>query len=136
MFNVNNNNDRRLHRKERVLGINVGLSSKVYSISNFGGDVTVVNDTVGTMDVVAIGSATQNFGVVFNRQLEDYTTLEFTPVQNQLPVVMTDTEGNLWNVFGEAISGPRAGTQLQKTNSYIAYWFAWTAFFPNAAIYQ
>ena len=136
LFNVNNTNDGRLHRKECVLGINAGLSSKVYPISNFGSDVTVVNDTAGTMDVAAIGSATQNFGVAFNRQLEDCTTLEFTPLQNQLPVVMTDTEGNLWNVFGEAVSGPRAGTQLQKTNSYIAYWFAWTAFFPNAVIFQ
>lgn len=136
LFNVNNAGDSRLHRKERVLGINVGTSSKVYPISSFGSSLTVLNDTVGDMNVVATGSSSQNFAVIFNRQLEDCTVLDFSAVQDQLPVVMVDNEGNQWDVFGTAVSGPRAGTQLEKTNSYIAYWFAWTAFFPNAAIYQ
>ena len=135
-FPVNNSNDDRLHRKERVLGINVGDSSKVYPISRFAGGVSVVNDRVGDMDVVATGSASQNFAVVYNRQLEDCTTLNFNPVENQLPVVMIDDEGNRWDIFGTALSGPRVGTRLQKTNSYIAYWLAWTAFFPGANIYQ
>jgi hypothetical protein len=136
LFNVNNSGDSRLHRKARVVGINVGTSSKVYPIANFGSAITVLNDTVGNMNVVATGSSTQNFGVIFNRQLEDCTTLDFSPVQGQLPVVMTDNEGTQWDVFGTAVSGPRAGTQLQKTNSYIAYWFAWTAFFPHSTIQQ
>jgi len=136
LFNVNNSGDSRLHRKERVVGINVGSSSKVYPISSFASIITTLNDNVGGMDVVITGSSSQNFGVIFNRQLEDCTVLDFSPVLDQLPVVMTDNEGTQWDVFGVAVSGPRAGTQLQKTNSYIAYWFAWTAFFPNADIYQ
>jgi hypothetical protein len=86
------------------------------------------------MDIVATGSSNQNFGVAFNRQLEDCTVLDFTPVENQLPVVMQDNEGNQWDVFGTAVTGPRTGTQLQKTNSFVAYWYAWTAFFPGAEI--
>jgi len=134
IFNVDNMNDLRLHRKARVLGLNVGDSSKVYPVSDFGDDVSLIHDQVGGMDIVAAGSTTQNFAVLFNRQLEDCTTLDFTPVQNQLPIVMTDNEGTQWDVFGNGISGPRAGTKLEKTNSYIAYWFAWTAFFPGAEI--
>ena len=135
LFGVDNLNDLRLHRKERVLGLNVGDDSKVYPISKFGSDVSLIHDQVGGMDVVAAGSSTQNFAVLFNRQLEDSTTLDFTPVQNQLPIVMIDNEGTQWDVFGNGVSGPRAGTKLEKTNSYIAYWFAWTAFFPGATIY-
>ncbi len=130
------NLDPRLHPKARVLGINVGDASKVYPIQNFGLDVSAINDTVGEMDVVAVGSSLKNLGVIFNRQLEDCTTLDFSPVQNQLPIVMTDNEGSAWDVFGKAVSGPRAGTALAKTNSYIAYWFAWSAFFPGAEIHQ
>lgn len=136
LFNVSNPGDARLHRKERVLGINVADASKVYPISTFGNGVAVINDTVGVMDVVATGSSELNFGAVFNRQLEDCTTLDFSAVQDQLPVVMEDNEGNQWDVFGVAVTGPRVGTQLQKTNSYIAYWFAWVTFFTNAEIYQ
>ncbi|MEX0964126.1 MAG: DUF3179 domain-containing protein [Pseudohongiellaceae bacterium] len=134
LFNVDNMNDLRLHRKARVLGINVGNNSKVYPVSDFGDSVSLIHDQVGGMDVIAAGSTTQNFAVLFNRQLEDCTTLDFTPVQNQLPIIMTDNEGTQWDVFGSAVSGPRAGTKLEKTNSYIAYWFAWTAFFPGTEI--
>lgn len=128
--------DDRLHRKERIVGINVGDNSKAYPIANFSSGVTTINDRVGSMDVVAVGSAGADLGAIFNRQLEDCTTLEFSAVQDQLPVVMLDNEGSAWDIFGVAVSGPRAGTQLQKTNSYIAFWFAWAAFFPGAAIHQ
>jgi hypothetical protein len=134
LFKVNNLEDGRLHRKFRVLGINVGPASKVYPIKYFAGDVEVVNDVVGTMPVVAAGSSGLDFGVVYNRVLEDCTLLEFEAVQDSLPVVMQDNEGNRWDVFGEAVSGPRAGQRLEKTNSFISYWYAWTAFFPGSSI--
>jgi hypothetical protein len=134
LFEVDNLLDDRLHRKERVLGITVGQASKVYPISRFPAAITTINERVGDMDIVATGSSNQNFGVAFNRQLEDCTVLDFTPVENQLPVVMQDNEGNQWDVFGTAVTGPRTGTQLQKTNSFVAYWYAWTAFFPGAEI--
>jgi len=136
IFPVNNSNDFRLWKKTRVLGINVGDSSKVYPINVFTSAVEVINDTTGDMQTVVAGSSELNFGVVFNRQLEDCTVLEFEAVQNKLPVVMRDNEGNEWDVFGVAVNGDRAGQQLEKTNSYIAFWFAWTAFFPGAEIHQ
>lgn len=136
LFPVNNSGDGRLHRKERVLGINVGSSSKVYPINNFTSQVEVINEVVGDMQVVVAGSSGHNLGVVFNRELEDCTMLDFVAVQDQLPIVMRDNEGNEWDIFGTAVSGARKGQRLQKTNSYIAYWFAWTAFFPGAQIQQ
>ena len=136
LFEVDNMDDRRLHRKARVVGINVGDHSKVYPIEHFDRGVEVINDTVGGMDVVAVGSRVKNFGVIYNRQMEDCKVLQFEAVQNRLPVMMVDNEGNEWDIFGEAVSGPRAGERLQKTNSYISYFFAWTAFFPGSQIHQ
>lgn len=136
IFPVNNSNDFRLWKKARVLGINVGDDSKVYPIEVFSSAVEVINDTTGDMQTVVAGSSQLNFGVVYNRQMVDCTVLEFEAVQDRLPVVMRDNEGNEWDVFGVAVSGDRTGQQLQKMNSYIAFWFAWTAFFPGADIYQ
>ena len=48
---------------------------------------------------------------------------------------MQDDEGNVWDIFGKAVSGPRAGEQLGMTSSYVAMWFAWAAFFPNTEIH-
>lgn len=136
LYPVQNSDDARLHRKARVLGINVGASSRVYPIGQFDSAAEIINDQVGDMPVVVAGSSSLNFGVVYNREQEDCTVLEFQAVQNALPFVMSDNEGNQWDVFSVAVSGPRAGAQLQKTNSYIAYWFAWTAFFPGTEIHQ
>lgn len=135
IFPVNNSTDSRLHKKTRVLGINVGDSSKLYPIKNFATEVEVINDQVGGMAVVATGSSGLDFGVVYNRELEDCTVLEFEALQDRLPVVMRDNEGNEWDIFGVAVNGRRTGQQLQKTNSYLAYFFAWTAFYPGAEIH-
>ena len=136
LFPANNSNDRRLHPKARVLGINVGTRSKVYPIKGFTQKVETINDKLGGMKLVAAGSRELDFGVVYNRELEDCTVLEFEAVQNKLPVIMRDNEGSEWDVFGTAVSGPRAGEQLQKTNSYVAYWYAWTAFFQKTQIHE
>ena len=48
---------------------------------------------------------------------------------------MSDTEGNTWDIFGNAVSGPRAGEQLARTTSYTAMWFAWAAFFENTELH-
>lgn len=136
IFEVDNMVDDRLHLKERVLGINVSDNSKVYPIDHFSDGVEVIHDTVGDMQVVAAGSSGLNFGVVFNRELEDCTVLDFEAVQDSLPIVMRDNEGNEWDIFGTAVSGARTGQQLQKTNSYVAYWYAWTAFFQGSHIHQ
>ena len=135
-FPVENSDDRRLPRKERVVGINVGDTSRVYPIKNFSNGVTVINEKVGDTDVVVVGSGNSNFGAVYSRQMEDCSTLEFSAVADQLPVVMSDNEGNQWDIFGVAVSGPRIGQSLQKTNSYIAYWYAWTAFFAGTTIWE
>jgi hypothetical protein len=52
--------------------------------------------------------------------------------------VRSDLSSNVneWDVFATAVSATRAGQQLQKTNSYVSYWFAWTAFFSGVDIHQ
>jgi len=131
-----NNNDNRLHRKERVMGVLVaGSTSKVYQLNGFGSLTDTINDQVGDLSVVVVGNTDLNFAATYDRELSDGTILTFSPVQNDLPNVMTDGEGNVWDIFGKAVSGPRTGEQLSLTSSLTAYWFAWTAFNPNAQIY-
>lgn len=133
---INNADDRRLQAKTRVVGINIGDHSRVYPILDFEPGVEVINDTVGGMPVVIAGSSDLNFGVIYYRHLPDCSVTEFEAVQDRLPVIMRDSSGNEWDVFGNAVGGPRAGARLLKTNSYVSYWFAWTAFFANTEIHQ
>jgi hypothetical protein len=131
-----NVSDSRLPRKERVLGIlgTSGSGNKVYQISAFPDGIGVIHDNIGNESVVVAGSAGHNFGVVYKRMLAGGVELSFSPIQDSLPAVMVDNEGTTWDVFGTGLSGPRAGQKLEPTRSFIAYWFAWVAFYPNPEI--
>lgn len=134
LFPADNTDDNRLHKKERVLGVLAGAGNKVYQLAGFGSQTQAINEQLGT-PIVVVGNTDLDFAVAYQRELADGTILTFSPVQDDLPNVMTDDEGNAWDVFGTATSGPRAGEQLAPTQSYVAMWFAWTAFFLNAQIH-
>ncbi|NOR52830.1 MAG: DUF3179 domain-containing protein [Candidatus Aminicenantes bacterium] len=95
---------------------------------------SVINETFNDLPIVVAGSAEKKFSVSFERTLTDGTVLTFEPVDGELPVIIKDHEGTKWDIFGNGISGPRAGTKLTPTSSYLAYWFAWASFYPDAEI--
>jgi hypothetical protein len=130
-----NNVDTRLHPKTRVLGISEGGASKVFQIAGFGATTVAINEQFGTKQIVVVGNTAANFAAIYDRTMSDGTVLNFTALDGQLPNVLQDDEGNVWDAFGEAVSGPRAGEKLAGTTSYIALWFAWVAFFPQAEIH-
>ena len=140
LFPVNNRDDR-LHEKERVHGIIADTAAtedadvKVYVIDDMGTGVNVIEDSFQGIDHVVVGSAELNIAASFERTING-TLLNFEPVNDSLPVVMEDQEGNRWDIFGNAVSGPRQGQQLTPTKSYTGYWFAWADFFLGAEIYQ
>jgi len=136
LFIVNNTNDSRLHKKERVLGVKNGSTSKAYDISTFDSDISVINDSINNKPIVVVGSKDDKYAVAFERTVADGTVLEFTAEFNQMPIIMSDSEGSLWDINGKAVSGPRADEQLLTPFSYISYWYAWAAFFPETTIYQ
>ncbi len=128
--------DSRLPRKERVHGIIMGSQAKVYPIDNMQQTVTIIQDVFNGTAIVVAGSKHRNFAVSFERTLEDGTILDFfSAFTGDGPVILTDNEGNRWNIFGEAVEGPRTGQRLTPTESFIGYWFSWGAFYPNAQIY-
>jgi len=127
--------DNRLHPKIRVIGIRSTTTSKVYQVDGFGPVTQAINDQFNGNPIVAVGNSDANIAVIYSRELDDGTILTFSGLDGQLPNIMQDTEGNVWDVFGNAVSGPRVGERLAMTNSYTALWFAWATFYPNAEIH-
>lgn len=130
------NNDNRMRAKEKVHGIIIDESSKAYPISSFNREIETINDVLNTNPVIVAGSSLRHFAVSFMRNIEDGTVLEFTPIQGRLPILMRDNEGTTWDVFGNAVAGPRKGSRLQQVESFDAYWFAWGTFYPDIEIYK
>jgi hypothetical protein len=129
--------DDRLDAKERVHGVIKNGSAKAYRFETFAEGLTIVEDVLMGEPVVVAGNNDANFIVSFNRTLTDGTVMTFNPVSanNPLSAIMSDQEGNTWDVFGVAISGPREGQRLTSTTSFMGYWFAWGAFYPDLLIY-
>ena len=44
--------------------------------------------------------------------------------------------GSVWNIFGQALSGPLAGTRLTPIVHGTHLWFAWAAFHPATQLWS
>lgn len=110
-------------------------------------EVHVVNDSVGGTSLVVLwapGTASaldagnvasgRDVGAInaFSRKL-DGQTLTFAFNGDQI----TDEEtGSDWNVLGQAVSGPLAGSKLTPVVGINHFWFSWVAFRPETRVYQ
>ena len=129
------NEDNRLHRKERVLGVLIDGNAKAFSIEEFGSSISLIHDTFNEENLVIAGSKEKNFIVAFKTETEDGNTRDFTAVQNKLPVIMKDEEGTLYDLSGQAVDGPGKGNRLVPATQFMGYWFAWAAFYPEIKLY-
>ena len=97
--------------------------------------ISVIHDTFQGIPIVLAGSQGLNFIVSYQQEL-DGTLLTFEPLNNRLPVIMSDQEGNIWDIFGTAVDGPRKGQQLALTHSFMGFFFSFGAMYPGLQIYE
>jgi len=135
LFPVNPSNSQ-LPMKERVHGIIHGSKTLAFRFSSFNNGISAMSKVVDGSSITIVGSKADNYIVSYYNKLSDGTNLSFTVVQDKLPIVLTDNEGNSWDIFGEAVGGARLGQRLKPTKSFIAYWFAWAAFYPDIEIFK
>ena len=70
---------------------------------------------------------------VFYREV-DGAALSFLPNPADEQTFLDTTTRSVWNVFGEAISGPLEGSRLTAKVHANHFWFAWAAFQPETEI--
>lgn len=128
--------DERLHGKTRVVGIKADNISRAYPIDRFDAGIHIINEEFDGVPIIVVGSSDRNFAAIYERTLIDGTILEFSALDGPGGVVMQDNEGNTWDLFGTAISGQRETDSLSRTDSYIAFWFAWATFNQGTEIFS
>lgn len=128
--------DNRLPRKEKVHAVIADNFASAYRISMLPDSVHAMNEIFAGEPIVVAGSNMNNFVISFSRRLDDDTVLTFAAIQDSLPAVFRDNEGTVWDVFGNAISGPRTGESLAMLDSYNCYWFALASIFPDVEIIE
>ena len=119
--------------KERVHAIIVENFAKVYRFNKFENG-KVLRDIIKNNNYIIVGN--QDFIVSF--ELDDsMNNLEFTYSFNNTELILTDNEGNNWNIFGIALIVSRKGTFLKADKtSIMAYYFSIENFYPLVSIYN
>jgi hypothetical protein len=105
----------------------------------------IIPATLGDTDVVVIwqpGTASAlDAGVVAGGD-DIGATGVFVPVVDDERLTMRaggaefvdDETGSTWNLLGQAVDGPLAGSTLDAVAHVDTFWFAWSAFRPDSAI--
>jgi len=131
------NTDSRVASKERVLGVVVDEEVITYRFPSFSRQtINVAQNRFNGRNLVVFGSQSKNFMTAYENILPDGTVLSFEAVQDALPIVAQDNEGNQWDIFGKAVAGPRTGETLPEVLNYIGYWFSWATFNEGLEIYE
>ncbi len=95
--------------------------------------VKVIQDEIEGVDYVLTADLKTGYAVAFSRDLNGQT-LDFKPSSEAFPAMLQDREGNIWDVFGYATSGPRRGSRLQPMRSTWGHFFAIAAMYPGATL--
>lgn len=134
-YNTNNSRflfpvpkDSRLPNKERVLAIIDGEDAKAYRFQHLdtGG---IIRDDFKATDYLIAGNP--HFMVAFLMRGEFAALTYSYSFDGTSDILMTDNEGNEWNVFGEAVSGPRTGEVLPAAPALMGFWFSIPAFYKT-----
>lgn len=121
-----------LPNKQRVFAIIEENKSKIYQFSDFENG-KILKDTFKEKEFLVVGNGSIINAFELN---SEHANLTFNYTFNNSEAFFTDNEGNEWSVFGNAISGPRQGETLASSKSFVSFWFAVAAFYPNPEIYS
>ncbi|RLC57656.1 MAG: hypothetical protein DRI30_03855, partial [Chloroflexi bacterium] len=121
--------DGRLAPGDEVLGLSVGGDSRAYSARALGN--AAVNDSLGGEEIVVF--TTEN-GPAAAAYLANAGggKLSFSYADGGY---RDEDTGSLWNLSGEAVSGPLQGATLEPLPGRYTFWFAYIAAFPDADVH-
>lgn len=113
--------DRTLQQKEKVFGLRISGSSKAWPLKQF----TIpraINDRIGIIPIVLIGDAKSSTVRAYRSN-----GILFTLKDNNHLTANNET----WTITESDLIGPQ-GEKLSRLPGHIAYWFAWSGYFPHS----
>lgn len=94
----------------------------------------VLEDDFNGEEIVLYANSKHATIVAFSRKLQDGSLVNFSRSSSDFPNVFISSDNTIWNIFGEAISGPKQEERLVPLNSQMGYWFSFATFFPRVTL--
>ena len=128
LFPLFGEEDGRLSRKTRVLGVRMGDTSKAYVLEELRA-AEVVNDTVAGTPIVLIANPASDSVRVYER-----LDRQFTGSHNR---VVDAERQDVWQVTEETLTNEKTGESLERvSDAFISFWFAWFSFYPDTLVFD
>ena len=117
---------------ESVYGIlnkraNTSSEIHIFKYNEFENEIKIYQTRINAGKLIVIGSKEHHF---ITSYINDNNTI-YTPIQGSFPIVMEDNNGNQWDLFGMAVSGPDKGHQLESPIGFVALGWAWKDFYRD-----
>lgn len=112
--------DHSLQQKEQVFGLRISGAKKAWPLKLFA-TPRAINDQIGIIPIVLIGDATSTTVRAFRSEGKQFKLSE----DNRL---IADKQE--WMITESELIGPD-GEKLPRLPGHIAYWFAWSGYFPQ-----
>jgi hypothetical protein len=132
-FPYSGEGDTRLRAMRRVFGVLVPGASKAYPT----GKSYVANDVLADHPIVVWHDSDFNTTAAFEAvHGGQRLTFEFLGRESHGIALYSDAEtGSVWTFDGIAVSGALQGARLARVVGIRVFWFAWTSFYPETAIF-
>ena len=112
--------DEALQQKEKVFGLRISGANKAWPLKLFN-TPRAINDHVGIAPIVIIGDATTSTVRAYRSDGQDFTYTEDGRLR---------ANNEEWSITEDELVGPN-GEKLSRLPGHIAYWFAWSNYFPS-----
>lgn len=123
-----------LRTKDQVLGLKLDGQSRAYPLDVLL-DQPVINDSLGTRNVVVVTSA-GGAARAYRRGQHRFSSPE-TSAGAEGVAILSDQQGRQWRVGEDALVQAEDPSQkLERLPGYMAYWFGWFAFNQDTDVYS
>jgi hypothetical protein len=126
--------DDRLKPKTMVLGLAVDGSDEAFPLSVLR-QARVINLEMGGKPVLVVHQPASDTSTAFVARAKGMP-LKFVSANAEATQLIDSQTNSRWNAYGLCISGALKGTQLTSLILEPEYWFAWSEFHPDTAIYS
>lgn len=131
--------DDRLEPMQRVTGVELDGSTTAVTLDRLTTDGVVAIEVGGARLSLwhepGLASSLQSFQVAGGRDIGAVAAFVTDESFERSTDGFVDAETqSVWNVFGRAISGERAGEQLEAVANIDTFWFAWSTYHPNTSV--
>jgi hypothetical protein len=125
--------DERLKPKAMVLGIDLGGTDKAYPLDALR-LALVINDSLGGTPLAIVHQPPTDTTTAFVAKV-GARRLTFASSNADGTELIDHETKSRWNAYGECVSGRLKGSKLEPIVFQPGYWFAWSEFHRDTAIY-